>query len=98
MHPFPAVHCEYSLWRRELGDDLLPTLREPGIARVPWSPLGGGLLTGTVATLDEDDFRNHNPRYQDANFAASKARFALLAVQDKGPINPQPITKGGSWR
>jgi aryl-alcohol dehydrogenase-like predicted oxidoreductase len=57
---------------------LLPTLRELGIALVPWSPLGGGFLTGTIKTLGADDFRNNNPRYQGDNFAANKQRFEPL--------------------
>ncbi|MEJ2040277.1 MAG: aldo/keto reductase, partial [Desulfosarcinaceae bacterium] len=46
VHPVAAVQYEYSLWRREAETDLLPVLRELGIALVPWSPLGGGFLTG----------------------------------------------------
>ncbi|MGD9301930.1 MAG: aldo/keto reductase [Desulfobacterales bacterium] len=78
VHPIAAVQYEYSLWRREVETEMLPTLRELGIALVPWSPLGGGFLTGTVDTLGSDDFRNNNPRYQDENLAANKQRFEPL--------------------
>lgn len=78
VHPIAAVQYEYSLWRREVETQLLPTLRELGIALVPWSPLGGGFLTGTIETLGEDDFRNNNPRYQGDNFAANRQRFEPL--------------------
>ena len=47
-----------------------PTCRELGIALVPFSPLGRGLLTGTIASLDglaDNDFRRNNPRFLDAN-------------------------------
>ena len=77
-HPIAAVQYEYSLWRREVESDLLPTLRELGIALVPWSPLGGGFLTGTIDQLGADDFRNSNPRFQGENLVSNKQRFAPL--------------------
>ena len=78
VHPIAAVQYEYSLWRREAETELLPTLRELGIALVPWSPLGAGFLTGTIDKLASDDFRNNNPRYQGENFQTNKERFAPL--------------------
>ena len=78
IHPIAAVQYEYSLWRIEVEADLLPTLRELGIALVPWSPLGSGFLTGKVNTLDAEDFRNHNPRYQGENLKTNQDRFAPL--------------------
>jgi aryl-alcohol dehydrogenase-like predicted oxidoreductase len=78
VHPIAAVQYEYSLWRREVETEMLPTLRELGIALVPWSPLGGGFLTGTIDVLGADDFRNNNPRYQGENLAANKQRFEPL--------------------
>ncbi|MBW2443044.1 MAG: aldo/keto reductase [Deltaproteobacteria bacterium] len=78
VHPIAAVQFEYSLWRREVETEMLPILRELAIALVPWSPLGGGFLTGTIGALEEDDFRNNNPRFQGDNFTANKQRFAPL--------------------
>ncbi len=70
IHPIAALQSEYSLWERGLEDDILPTLRELGIALVPFSPLGRGFLTGTVgsnATMPDDDFRKNDPRFADEN-------------------------------
>jgi aryl-alcohol dehydrogenase-like predicted oxidoreductase len=78
VHPIAAVQYEYSLWRREVETEMLPTLRELGIALVPWSPLGGGFLTGMIDRLGADDFRNNNPRYQGENLAANKQSFEPL--------------------
>ena len=78
VHPIAAVQYEYSLWRREPETELLPTLRELGISLVAWSPLGGGFLTGTVDKLDENDFRQNNPRFTGNNFDANRERFAPL--------------------
>ncbi len=78
VHPIAAVQYEYSLWRREAEQELLPTLRELGIALVGWSPLGSGFLTGTVDTLDENDFRQINPRFAGDTLGEYLARFAPL--------------------
>ena len=66
-HPVTALQSEYSLFTRGIEDEILPTLRELGIGLVPYSPLGRGLLTGTITSVEglaEDDFRRHNPRLQ----------------------------------
>ncbi len=78
VHPIAAVQYEYSLWRREAEDEILPTLRELGIGLVAWSPLGSGFLTGTVNQLEEGDFRTNNPRFADSNLEANRDRFAPL--------------------
>ena len=45
-HPITALQSEYSLFTRDLEDEILPTIRELGIGLVPYSPLGRGILTG----------------------------------------------------
>lgn len=80
VHPLTAVQYEYSLWRREAEVELLPTLRELGIALVCWSPLGSGFLTGTVERVGDGDFRQNNPRYSSENLAANRDRFAPLKI------------------
>ncbi|WP_141234233.1 aldo/keto reductase, partial [Virgibacillus sp. 7505] len=45
VHPISAVETEYSLWSREVEDEVLPVLKELGIGLVPYSPLGRGFLT-----------------------------------------------------
>jgi aryl-alcohol dehydrogenase-like predicted oxidoreductase len=79
-YPITALQSEYSLWTRDLEDEILPTLRELGIGLVAYSPLGRGFLTGTIETtegLAADDFRRHNPRFQgdalDHNLALVRA-------------------------
>lgn len=78
VHPISAVQFEYSLWRREAERELLPTLRELGIALVAWAPLGSGFLTGTVAGLDKNDFRQNDPRVTGKNLAINRDRFSPL--------------------
>ena len=72
VHPITALQTEWSLFSRDLEEEVVPTCRELGIAIVPYSPLGRGLLTGTVTGADdlqELDFRRGNPRFTDENLA-----------------------------
>ena len=66
--PITALQSEYSLFTRDLEDEVLPTVRELGIGLVPYSPLGRGILTGAVdaASLSADDSRaaGRFPRFQ----------------------------------
>ncbi|MFJ9214288.1 aldo/keto reductase [Streptomyces sp. NPDC102264] len=71
VHPIAALQTEYSLWTRDVEAEILPLLRELGIGFVPYSPLGHGLLTGRIRTVDdfaEDDWRKTNPRFTGENF------------------------------
>jgi hypothetical protein len=71
VHPVAALQSEYSLWTREVEAEILPLLRELGIGFVPYSPLGQGLLTGQIRTVDgfaDDDWRKTNPRFTGENF------------------------------
>jgi aryl-alcohol dehydrogenase-like predicted oxidoreductase len=59
-HPITALQTEYSLFTRDLEDEILPTIRELGIGLVPYSPLGRGILTGAItseSSLEETDSR-----------------------------------------
>lgn len=83
VHPISAVQTEYSLWSRDVEDDVLPAARELGITLVAYSPLGRGFLTGTVTdpeALDAEDFRRGNPRFQGENLRHNLSLVA--AVRD----------------
>jgi aryl-alcohol dehydrogenase-like predicted oxidoreductase len=76
VHPIAALQTEYSLWTRDPEDEILPTVRELGIAFVAYSPLGRGFLTGRFTKLEdipEGDWRRMSPRFQGDNFAKNLA-------------------------
>ncbi|MGZ4473398.1 MAG: aldo/keto reductase [Nocardioidaceae bacterium] len=80
-HPIAALQTEYSLFTRHVEAEILPTLRNLGIGLVPYSPLGRGVLTGTIDSADrlaEDDFRRASPRFQGAAFDANLALVAKV--------------------
>jgi aryl-alcohol dehydrogenase-like predicted oxidoreductase len=71
VHPITAVQVEYSLWFRDIEEDLLPACRELGIGVVAYSPLGRGFLAGKYKSLDnleDGDFRKTNPRFTGEGF------------------------------
>jgi aryl-alcohol dehydrogenase-like predicted oxidoreductase len=89
-HPITALQTEYSLFTRDLEDEILPTIRELGIGLVPYSPLGRGILTGAITpgSLAADDSRSsaYFPRLNgdalDANLALVDRVRAIAS--DKG--------------
>lgn len=71
IHPVSALQSEYSLWERNLEQDIIPLLAELEIGLVAFSPLGRGFLTGEVKRAEdypEDDHRHNDPRYKGENY------------------------------
>jgi aryl-alcohol dehydrogenase-like predicted oxidoreductase len=76
VHPLTALQTEYSLWTRDVEAEILPLLRRLGIGFVPYSPLGHGLLTGQIRSVEDfadDDWRTTNPRFTGENFRRNLA-------------------------
>ena len=86
VHPISAVEIEYSLWSRDIEDDVLPVARELDIGVLAYSALSRGLLTGTINLqnpVQATDFRSHFPRFQAGNFEKNLElvdRLKLIAV------------------
>jgi aryl-alcohol dehydrogenase-like predicted oxidoreductase len=95
VHPIAAVQSEYSLWTRDIEDDVLPVLRELGVGLVPFSPLGRGYLTATVdtAALEASDFRRHMARFQDRANEAITATITTVAQN----LNVTPAQVALAW-
>jgi len=68
VHPLSALQTEYSLFSRDPETELIPLTRDLGIAFVAYSPLGRGLITGSIQKredLSADDWRRTSPRFDD---------------------------------
>ncbi|TPJ74318.1 aldo/keto reductase [Mesorhizobium sp. B2-7-1] len=94
VHPIAAVQSEYSLWSRDPEDEIFAVCRELGIGFVPYSPLGRGLLTGTIGkpdALGADDWRRTLPRFQAEAMEANNAVIAVLEkmAAEKGVTSAQ---------
>jgi aryl-alcohol dehydrogenase-like predicted oxidoreductase len=93
-HPITALQTEYSLFTRDLEDEILPTIRELGIGLVPYSPLGRGILTGAITSeqsLDETDSRR-SAYFPRLNGEALQANLRLVdqvrAIADEKGCTP----------
>jgi aryl-alcohol dehydrogenase-like predicted oxidoreductase len=86
IHPISAVQSEYSLFTRDVEETVLPTMRELGIGFVAYSPLGRGILTGSVSAnaLSASDVRRKFPRFSETNIDTNLAiagRLSAIAAE-----------------
>lgn len=66
---------EWSLFSRDIENRVVPAAAELGVALVPYSPLGRGILAGALAaasTLDADDVRRNLLRFAENNDDANR--------------------------
>lgn len=99
VHPISALQSEYSLWERNLEQDIIPLLKELGIGLVPFSPLGRGFLTGTAKPAEEypeGDYRRNDPRFQGRNFGANM-RIASIIHEMAKRKNATPAQVALAW-
>ncbi|XP_071736384.1 probable aldo-keto reductase 4 [Rutidosis leptorrhynchoides] len=78
VHPLTAIQLEWSLWTRDVEEEIVPTCRELGIGIVAYSPLGRGFLSSgpkMMDKLEEGDFRKFLPRFQAENLEHNKILF-----------------------
>ncbi len=93
VHPIAAVQSEWSLWSRDVERAVVPAAVEHGVGFVPYSPLGRGFLTGTVATLSDNDFRHKIPRFAGANLDANAAVVDVVrGVADELDATPAQVS------
>ena len=95
VHPIAALQTEYSLWARDVEDAILPACRELGIGFVAYSPLGRGLLTGTVRKIEDiaaHDHRRKQPRFRAGNFERNLELIKPLeAIAAKRGVAPAQV-------
>jgi aryl-alcohol dehydrogenase-like predicted oxidoreductase len=99
VHPVSAVQMEYSLWSRDVEDDVLPTARRLGIGVVAYSPLGRGFLSGKIRSIEDlapDDYRRVNPRFQGDNFRRNLDLLDALGEVARS-MNRSPAQLALTW-
>nr|WP_316859074.1 aldo/keto reductase [uncultured Cohaesibacter sp.] len=99
IHPISAVQTEYSLWSRDVEEEILPMMRRLGIGFVAYSPLGRGFLTGALrsrADLSQGDWRLENPRFTDEAMAANLALVEQIETMAKHK-GVQPAQLALAW-
>ncbi|XP_058203262.1 perakine reductase-like isoform X2 [Rhododendron vialii] len=94
IHPITAVQMEYSLWAREIEEDVLPLCRELGIGVVAYSPLGHGFFggKGVVESLPSESFLAWHPRFTGENLEKNKFLYAHFAdLAEKHACSPAQL-------
>jgi len=78
VHPIAALQIEYSLMSRGIEAEILPAVRELGIAVNAYGILSRGLLSSGTARLAPGDPRSRFPRFQEQNHARNLELLAAL--------------------
>jgi len=95
VHPITAVQLEWSLWTRDVEEEIVPTCRELGIGIVSYSPLGRGFFASgpkLVENLDNNDFRKALPRFQQENLDHNKILYEKVsAMSEKKGCTPAQL-------
>ena len=81
--PIDSLQPPYSLIQRDVEKDILNYCQEQNIGVIVYSPMMSGLLTGTmteerVANLPEDDWRKHDPEFQEPRLSRNLKLANLL--------------------
>ncbi|XP_073526420.1 LOW QUALITY PROTEIN: uncharacterized protein [Phyllobates terribilis] len=98
VHPITAVQLEWSLWTREIEDEIVPLCRELGIGIVPYCPLGRGFFAGKAVldSLPQDSLLATYPRYRGENLEKNKKIYGRLEdVSKKHGCTPSQLAL--SW-
>ncbi|XP_038710204.1 perakine reductase-like [Tripterygium wilfordii] len=98
VHPITALQMEWSLWTRDIEDEIVPLCRELGIGIVPYSPLGRGIFGGKaiVESVPANSFLESHPRLQGENFEKNKVLYNRLErLSEKHGCSPAQL--GLSW-
>ncbi|CAH8383934.1 unnamed protein product [Eruca vesicaria subsp. sativa] len=103
VHPLTAVQLEWSLWSRDVEEDIIPTCRELGIGIVAYSPLGLGFFAKgpkLIENVDNGDYRKANciallqglPRFQQENLDHNKILYEKVnAMAEKKSCTPAQL-------
>ncbi|KAL4578381.1 hypothetical protein LXL04_014504 [Taraxacum kok-saghyz] len=82
VHPLTAIQLEWSLWSRDVEEEIIPTCRELGIGIVSYSPLGRGFFSSgpkVLENLEDGDMRKDLPRFQAENLEHNTIMFKKVS-------------------
>lgn len=99
VHPISALQTEYSLWSREVEEEIIPTLQRLNIGFVAYSPLGRGFLSGAIRSrkdLEPGDWRLENPRFTDEAIARN-SQLADAVAEIAKEINATAAQVALAW-
>jgi aryl-alcohol dehydrogenase-like predicted oxidoreductase len=81
--PIETLQPQYSLIERDIEREILPFAEREGIGVIAYSPMASGMLTGAMtreraATLPENDWRKHDPRFNEPQLSRNLALVERL--------------------
>jgi aryl-alcohol dehydrogenase-like predicted oxidoreductase len=95
--PVETVQPQYSLIDRDAEAELLPFAEREVIGVIVYSPMASGLLAGAmtrarIAQLPDDDWRRHDPRFQEPRLSHHLALVERLrTVADRHSTTPGAV-------
>lgn len=95
--PVTSLQPPYSLVHPEVDQEILPFCEEQGIGVIVYSPMASGLLTGAMTRerihgLPEDDWRKHNPDFNEPALSDNLALVERLrAVGKRRGVSPGAV-------
>ncbi|KAK4596375.1 hypothetical protein RGQ29_014419 [Quercus rubra] len=97
IHPITAVQMEWSLWTREIEEEIVPLCKELGIGIVPYSPLGHGFFGGkaVIESVPANSYLNMHPRFQAESLEQNKTiYFQIGKLAEKHGCSPAQLALG----
>ena len=97
--PLVAIQPMYNLVKRTAEIEILPMAQSLGVGVIPYSPTGGGLLTGKYGVNRRPDhgrlvdWKMYETRYSNASFFAIAEQFTQLAAE----LGHAPATLAVAW-
>jgi aryl-alcohol dehydrogenase-like predicted oxidoreductase len=81
--PVTSLQPPYSLVHPDVDQEILPFCQQEGIGVIVYSPMASGLLTGAmtrerIATLPDDDWRKHDPDFNEPRLSGYLALVRSL--------------------
>ncbi len=89
VHPVTALQTEYSLWSRDVEDEIPPTCRGLGIGFVAYSPLECGFLTGRIRRFEDPPEGDHRRSSLEENAKAADMELTeedLRRIEEVAPV------------
>ncbi|KAJ9682334.1 hypothetical protein PVL29_018286 [Vitis rotundifolia] len=92
VHPITALQMEWSLWSRDIEDEIIPLCRELGIGIVPYCPLGRGFFGGRGVVESLPAYLALHPRFRRENLEKNKNLYTQIEnVANKHGCTPAQL-------
>ena len=102
--PVETLQPPYSLVDREAEDEILPYAEQEGIGVIVYSPMGSGLLSGSmtrerIESLPDDDWRKRSPEFREPRLSEHMSLVERLqAVAERRGVTPGAVAVAWTLR